>query len=233
VGGLVSSGGTRVSLTIERFENGQRTPIKAWHVVCDGKDARGKALAQMAARLVTASRASTISHDWRSLVEYRTALAMLDAAPSDEAGQREALDTVRQHLHRAVEHDQGNLLARFHLGRIERQLGDNETAAEIFASLDALARNAAPGAGPIGAFLSAHPEMRYVARYNRAIALAKIPEWSCHNEALDLLLRVGLELSGDEELAEEERLRLQMLTASAWADTLVFELESWHGKDGA
>jgi len=140
---------------------------------------------------------------------------------------------VRALLRRAVDHDPGNILARFRLARLERQLGENETAAEHFGFLDALARRAADldNAGLLRAFFSAHPEMRYVARYNRAVSLSKIDDWSCHNDAVELLLALGMELSGEEILASAEHRRLQMLTASAWADTLAFELAKLSEED--
>lgn len=229
VGSLVSDG-KRVSLTIERFESGRGEPVKAWHVTAEGDDAHAKALSEMAARLATASGASTISGDWQSLLEYRTAMTDLEALP-DADDRRKALEGVRDHLRRAIDHDQGNLLARFQLARVERQLGENQTAVEHFAFLDHLSRTARLGAGPIGAFLAAHPEMRYVARYNRAVTLSKIDDWVCHNDAVDLLLVLGMELTDAQGLDPEERRRLQMLTASAWADSFVFELEQLRDED--
>jgi tetratricopeptide (TPR) repeat protein len=230
-GGLVSDG-TRVSLTIERFEAGQREAAKAWQVVCDGDGAHAHALAQMAARIVSSSGVSTISADWQSLIAYRSAMTKLNGV-GDAADKRQALEGVRAQLRRAVDHDPGNILARFRLARIERQLGENETAAEHFAFIDALARRAADfnPTGFLGAFFSAHPEMGYVARYNRAVSLAKIDDRRCHNDAIDLLLALGMELSGEETLEPRERRRLQMLTASAWADALAYELMKLSERD--
>jgi hypothetical protein len=233
VGALVEEG-DRISLTLEWYRNGdRRKPRDAWHVAKSGTGARADAVAEIAARIVAAVGDSAVSSSWRSLAEYRQATAKLVLAP-DADDPRKLLQEARTGLRRSLEYDQGNLIARFNLARVERQLGEDEAAAQHFKFIDEFARVAEKAAAETvpAAFAHQHPELRFVARYNRAAALTKLTTWEAHKEALGLLDALGDELDRSaSSLTDEQRVRLSLLVTGTRAATAVFELEQLHRSD--
>lgn len=231
IGGLVGDG-ARSSLTVERYENGadghpRRRLRQTWHVVSDGDSARAKVIAAMAGRIVAAIGTSTISTSWESLVDYREAMEKLDRVP-DAADEKNALEGVKGLLRRSLDRDQGNLLARFNLGRVEGQLVNYTASAAHFHQVDVAARNPKAEAGPCGKFLADHAEIRYLARCNEALALLQLPDWQSHNRAVEQVSALWNELSdehAEHALSGSQRQRLLMLAMSAWASARAFEVE--------
>ncbi len=140
------------------------------------------------------------------------------------------LQEARVCLRRSLDYDQGNLIARFNLARVERQLGEDEAAVQHFKFIDEFARGASNAftVSVAAAFAHQQPELRFVARYNRAAALTKLTTWDAHKQAVELLDALASELA-EEEPSErptaEQRRRLSLLVTGTRGATAVFELE--------
>jgi tetratricopeptide (TPR) repeat protein len=140
-----------------------------------GEERRGDAIRDAAAWIITQIRtdaqAETGSDDWRSLREYRAALACLEresARPDDRA---ELLQRARLALQASLAHDPGNLMARFYLATVLRKLGENEAA---LGQLQELEQDLHSNLARVEGFLAAHHTFLDVVRYNLAVVLTKL-----------------------------------------------------------
>jgi tetratricopeptide (TPR) repeat protein len=148
--------------------------VRHWSARASGAGARAAVIREIAQRFVVESSFSYISTSWASFAAYGEALKALEVASGQEPSERLAtLATARVALERALGHDAFNLLARLRLGAVLRTMGSNPEAAAQFARLrdDVLAVDQLPdGAAEL---VRRHPELLYVAMFNRAVALSK------------------------------------------------------------
>ena len=216
--------GEQTLLFIERStEDGGSMLVDRWEAQADGDDARSVVVRRMAARLAFETAQTRLTEDWRSFEAYREAMAHLAQAERQEESREVFLEEACRDLQRSLRHDPANWIARFHLGATQRKLGQNESAAKHFEFLEWMAADGAQGAGPMADYLAKHPELRFTLRYNKAVALSKVPNWKAHHEAVRLL---GELVDGATTPADASGIRLEMLARSARAAALTFELES-------
>jgi tetratricopeptide (TPR) repeat protein len=259
--GSLRTDGGRSALTVERVATYKTNrSLNRWHAVYDGDDSRAKAILDVATRIAVDLGGSYVTADWQSFREYRDAMAHMRRAMRDDA-RVEALEEARAAFQRSLEYDPLSVLARFNLGSVQRMLGQNEEAVANFRLLERLATTNLGRLSPTGrAFVRRHPEFLYIATYNRAVALSKIPRWDCHNSARRALALLVAELSesadvlaldederhliveqvgkakqlrassGEPQVEEAERERLELLARAAWASTLVFQAENSEGR---
>jgi tetratricopeptide (TPR) repeat protein len=247
--GTLRTEGDSTALTVERVASRDRgSPLNRWHAVCEGPESRKQAVHDVATRIALDLGGSYVSADWHSVRAYLEALTKLRSRASPEQ-RPAALKSAREALQRSLEADPHNVLARFNLGSVLRQLGSNRDAATNFGLLEHLIEHV-EGASPTAReFVGRHPELLYVTRYNRAVSLSKISDWRCHHQAREGLAQLvgslstnrdilaldqaeAQQLSADldraippEHLPEEERRRLECLCRAAWASSLVFRVE--------
>jgi tetratricopeptide (TPR) repeat protein len=220
----------------------------------------------MARRIAFELATVKITPSWRSYQEYSQAIDELHArdaetaakvpqvaqAPGGGAGgqavaqppppNRQAqLEQARDGFQRALDFDQGNLMARFNLATVQRKLGDNDAAESQFAFVERMIDNALPDS-PLDRFRRKYPEFKNAVRYNRAGALTKRFSRRAHDEAdrilTDLIklppdpLAGAAKPAGVDEMTESQKLdwqrartRIQWLARSAHAALLVVRLE--------
>jgi tetratricopeptide (TPR) repeat protein len=238
----------RTTITVERISVGERgRVVNRWHITKQGENSRSKAILDVATRIAVDLGGSYISSNWESFREYRAALGEL--AKASGAERAPALEAARASLQRALNHDPLNLLARVSLGSVLQLLGRNEEAIANYRRLEAIVTETELASATAINFVERHPELAYVAMYNRAVALSKIARWDCQNSARETLAllaaRVSEEptlipaLEGERDqlitklneqpeqtpLEEPDRRRLELLARAAWASTLVFLAE--------
>jgi tetratricopeptide (TPR) repeat protein len=228
-GSLVRQG-EQVLLLIERSTEDQgATLVDRWEARADGDDARAVVVQRMATRLAFELAKIRLTSDWRSFEAYRDAMAHLARAEGEET-REPLLEAACRDLQRSLRHDPANWIARFQLGVTQRKLGQNESAAKHFQFLEWMASDGAQGAGPLAAYLEKKPEFLFTLRYNKAVALSKVPNWEAHKKAVQLLNEL---VDGAATPDNESGIRLEMLARSARAAALTFELEDPPAGDGS
>jgi cytochrome c-type biogenesis protein CcmH/NrfG len=225
VGSLTADDG-RTIIAVELLKAGTKEPEHRWLANGEGTNARGLALAELATKIAVQIGQPYVSRDWRSVSKYREALAKLASQNQEPAAKR--LADARSLLQHALENDPHNLLARFYLATVERASGRNLQSIKQLDFLETMVdadKQVANGQSP---FLQRHSEFRPLIEYNKAVALAKLDDWACHKQALDILSALRKTVGeGADEAAPHESRRLLMLVRSAEASALVFELEEW------
>jgi len=229
--GSLSGGQEGLMLTVERLGlDGKPLPNELWKAVARGADARAEVIRDVAAQ--AAVKICQISVDWKSLRDYRKALGALSNEPIKER-KNEQLKDAHKWLGRSLYFDPSNWIARFNLAIVLHNLGMFEAAIEQLRYLYELAKGDAPCAIPaLSLCLQYHPEFEQVIKYNQAVCLTRLSGWGNHNEAVKILKSV-VNWTQVDNLPNDpktlglyrEKARLEMLSLSALASALNFELE--------
>ena len=164
--GIVQSDGSTAQVSLQGRRRGET--LGPWSA---SAPTRGEAIRAVAKQYAIQCAHARVTSNWLSHRAYCEAVEQLDA----NAG-KDALVRARAALERSLAHDQTNLPARLRLGAVLRLLGDNaESADQLDLLLDdvhnkdelpTLARD----------LVEHHPELEYLARYERNIALAKVED---------------------------------------------------------
>lgn len=233
--------GDTCALTVERTGRGRRAKPTHWHAR-DGS--RADVIRNVATRVAVDLGGASVSSSWQSYRDYLEAMNQLDRESEDE--DREAtLTTAARRLERSLGRDPLNLLARFQLASVQRTLGDNRKAVANFEQVERMTLDGERRSATVRSLVERHPELFYVAMYNRAVALAKTGDWKDAKQARRMLTALVEQLIGeslpaidDAEPAPAEPIawpagqppagelrKLDVLSRAAWASTLVFGLE--------
>jgi cytochrome c-type biogenesis protein CcmH/NrfG len=222
--GSLSTQGTRAIVSVYRYEGGSRTsPLDRWQAVESGEGARERALAGVATQIAVAIGETDVSEDWNSFYLYRRAIETL-ALASEPKSRSEALAESQRLLQASLERDPSNLLARFQLATVLRRQGENDSAAEHFHFVQRLAASPPTDKPAVRRLLERNPNLALLARYNRAVALAKTDDPQCHRDAIRILGDLRKHLDAKEARSADES-RLDMLVRTSRAAALVLRLE--------
>jgi len=164
--GIVQSDGSAVQVSLQGRRKGET--LGPWSA---SAPTRGEAIRAVAKQYAIQCAHARATSNWLSHRAYCEAVEQLDA----NAG-KDALMHARAALERSLAHDQANLPARLRLGAVLRLLGDNaESADQLDLLLDDVRRK---DELPTLArdLVKHHPELEYLARYERNIALAKVED---------------------------------------------------------
>jgi hypothetical protein len=149
-------------------------PPRHWSARAAGDGARAAVIREVAQKYVVECGFSYISNSYSGFVAYNDALEELRAADRQAPADRLAtLEAVRAELERALGHDAFNLLARLRLGGVLRAMGLNDEAAAQFERVRDDVQEARRLPAGARALVARHPELFYVAMFNRAVALGK------------------------------------------------------------
>ncbi len=164
--GIVQSDGSAVQVSLQGRRKGET--LGPWSA---SAPTRGEAIRAVAKQYAIQCAHARATSNWLSHRAYCEAVEQLDA----NAG-KDALMHARAALERSLAHDQANLPARLRLGAVLRLLGDNaESADQLDLLLDDLRRKDELPTLARG-LVEHHPELEYLARYERNIALAKVDD---------------------------------------------------------
>lgn len=212
-GALFTQNGRTVIMAQAVEKNGRKVAEGSWQIGVDGADARQTVLRRIAARvIVLQAKGKGVTANARSLenvLEGMGRLSGLTGVPSEDA-----LRSAAQCFQTALAYDPDNWVARFNLSVLSRQLSDHEFAIQNCETLEASMKAAAAGS-PLKSYIEAHPSFPDSVRYNRALALSKIPNWTANKAAIELL---------DSVITSREPV-LPLLAKSAKATALLFQFE--------
>jgi tetratricopeptide (TPR) repeat protein len=211
--GTLRGNQTRTTLTVERksvVEGGR--VLNRWPVTYEGEDSRSKAIVDVATRMAVDLGGSYVSSNWQSFREYRVAMGELAKASGSERS--EALEAARASLQRALDHDPLNLLARFGLGSVLRMMGRNDESIANYRQLERAVIDSGGTSKTAKDFISRHPELIYVAMYNRAVTLSKLPRWDCQHSARETLALLVARLSTTHDILTLEHDKRQLTVKS-------------------
>jgi hypothetical protein len=194
--GALHADGSGARFAVERVKTSDpNTLLSRWTATATGADACTKVIQEVAAKYAVETGASYVSSDWRSYQCYReavTVIATMDGGA--EADRIKLLDSARAALIRALHHDGANLAARLRLGAVLRMMGRNGDAAAQFERLMNDARDPKLLSGVASEYVTRHPELYYIAAYNRAVSLSKLRSsrrFSARNELALLVAKLG------------------------------------------
>ena len=212
--GALFTQNTRTVIMVQLMEKGGATVRDgSWQIGLDGPDARQILIRRIAARTIVAqANDRSVTTNPRSLESVLEGITRLNAS-SGIPGE-DVLRATAQCFQTALSHDPDNWLARFNLSVLSRQLGDSEFAIQNCEMLEAAIQGKNPPVS-LQTYLTTHPTFIHYVRYNRALALSKIPNWSANKAAVDLF----------EQVVATEDIVLALLAKSANAAALVFQMD--------
>lgn len=224
-GALYTDGDTALITLEERRHrkapNGQALPPQS--VSCAGASPRADAIRRLASRIVFLLSPRLVTESEASFDAWAQAVRVL-ARPADDAPKQ--FEEARKLLEASISADPENVHARIRLGGVLRALGRAQAAVSHLRVAVEMLKDGA-GGERLHSLRAAHPEIRYIARYNLAITLvAAESTWDENKKAVALLEEMlpELESFGSDLEAASWRDRLVVLTRSALASALVYQI---------
>ncbi len=191
-----------------------------------GDGARGVVVREFAARLMYRVSKPAVPSNADSYAAWVEAQRCLDDGGAEPQA---TLAAGRELLERSLAADPLYVFARIRIGGVLREQG-RWSAAAGHLRLAVTHIEAPPLGSGLEGLAGERPELLQIAKYNLAAALMRADgDWRSHKEAVRILEELVLSDGGAEEdgsgLSPSWRDRLWLLTRSALASALVFELE--------
>lgn len=202
------NGALTLRLTYENLLVGGKTEWRASAAIAAPGDARLSCIVEIACRIVLSSEsANTVTRNIESLKAYVLGLYALTSKNSEASKQ------ASEHFREALDRDNGNWLARFHLALCARGAKDARVALRHlrwFSGPEGVASDS------LQAYIKEHSDFPHVLSYQLASTLSMASEdreWSDVGRLLDRLIALETSAEG-QRLTAEKRLRLIMLARS-------------------